>query len=71
MHGLDAGHPPVLIFHWEAAADVLLEPWAANATPFLHRTLQRQDVFAGSAVAAVPVTLKTAWEARSKLTLNT
>ena len=35
----------------------------ANATPFLHHTLARPDVFAGSAIASVPVTLKTAWEA--------
>ena len=37
---------------------------AANATPFLHHTLLRPDVFSGSAIAGVPVTLKTAWEVR-------
>ncbi len=56
--------PPLLIFHWEAGADILLDSGPiANATPFLHHTLARPDVFAGSAIASVPVTLKTAWEA--------
>ena len=56
--------PPLLIFHWEAGADILLDSGpVANATPFLHHTLARPDVFAGSAIASVPVTLKTAWEA--------
>ena len=59
--------PPLLIFHWEAGADVLLDDLdggaVANATPFLHQMLSRPDVFAGSAIASVPVTLKTAWEA--------
>eukprot|EP00434_Breviolum_minutum_P004509 symbB.v1.2.003976.t1/scaffold170.1/size288889/22 len=55
--------PPLLIFHWEAGADILLDSGPiANATPFLHHTLARPDVFAGSAIASVPVTLKTAWE---------
>eukprot|EP00435_Cladocopium_sp_Y103_P043966 s1417_g12.t1 len=58
--------PPLLIFHWEAGADLLLDDLdggpVANATPFLHQTLSRPDVFAGSAIASVPVTLKTAWE---------
>lgn len=38
---------------------------AANATPFLHQTLARPDVISGSAIAGVPVMLKTAWEAQS------
>eukprot|EP00913_Durusdinium_trenchii_P010057 g9437.t1 len=64
--GLSSSFPPLLIFHWEAAADVLLEAsLAANATPFLHQTLARPDVISGSAIAGVPVTLKTAWEAQS------
>ena len=61
--GYRNGHfPPLLVFHWEAGADLLLEAEMANATPFLHETLARPDVFAGSAIASVPVTLKTAWE---------
>ena len=55
--------PPLLIFHWEAGADVLLDLDGPVATPFLHQMLSRPDVFAGSAIASVPVTLKTAWEA--------
>lgn len=54
--------PPLLIFHWEAGADVLLDLDGPVATPFLHQMLSRPDVFAGSAIASVPVTLKTAWE---------
>ncbi|CAJ1404654.1 unnamed protein product [Effrenium voratum] len=54
--------PPLLIFHWEAGADVLLDAANGNATPYLQRLLKRPDVFSGSAVTGVPVTLKTAWE---------
>ncbi|OLP89157.1 hypothetical protein AK812_SmicGene29400 [Symbiodinium microadriaticum] len=53
--------PPILLFHWEAGADILLDRSNASATPYL----RRPDVFSGSAIAGVPVTLKTAWEART------
>ncbi|CAE7306217.1 KDM1B [Symbiodinium sp. CCMP2456] len=56
--------PPILLFHWEAGADILLDRSNASATPYLRRLVQRPDVFSGSAIAGVPVTLKTAWEAR-------
>lgn len=54
--------PPILLFHWEAGADILLDRSNASATPYLRRLVQRPDVFSGSAIAGVPVTLKTAWE---------